>query len=566
MGKKKRGIYDTELKQDKHGYYRWIGKNQKGTRQQFRLGRNKKVAEKRLALIHLLHQQQAEAAKFYHSDWVPEFLTTAKAIGKGKKAVLPRLKLYVNDEDFIEQSPETYMKLLLALNKNGVIFEADEGRHLGEAVDSISKRQTKDRQLKSMLVGTNPDKNPTGQILADAIEAFKRHTEEKFTDHEGVLSAWGRKKLDYMKSIVEYIKQNEKGVDANTDLLNLDLADLTLTRCQQMIDSFRTRPKSIRSKFKKRLEYSSADGFRKVLVNFWDWLDLSDDWEWEKPSKFGKIETKIAELTDDETLSKKKKREEWELSDDEIKTLFNCSTPVERVLLLLGLNCAFGAAEIGGLRTSFLKLDKSEIDGIRFKTMNSSRHRLWPESIDALRFELSRRVELPQIERYRETVFINENGEPLWRKRKTGGYANGVAKRWNCLRKRVTKDDPSFRQFGFNRLRKTAAIRILRIADAEAASLILAHGVPSEDKLLKNYISIPWEKLYEAQERYGEEIRPLMTTSFDPFIERPKTYVGHGKRQTAIELRREGLTVKSIAEKIGVHVATVNRYLRDSEG
>ena len=69
---------------------------------------------------------------------------------------------------------------------------------------------------------------------------------------------------------------------------------------------------------------------------------------------------------------------------------------------------------------------------------------------------------------------------------------------------------------------KQPRLGVLELADATTASLILAHGVPSSDKLLKNYISIPWQDLYDAQLAYGEAIRPLITTEFDPFKERPR--------------------------------------------
>ena len=560
MTKKKRGSYDTKLKKDANGYFRWLGKDKKGTRQQFRLGKNKSIAERRMSLILVLFQHQSDAARFYDCDWVPEFLKSAKQIAKGKKAVLPRLKLYVNESDYMEQSPETYMKLLLVLNRNGILFEPDDDRHMNEAIESISNRQTEDRQFKSKLAGTNPAQNPTGQILIDAIESFKEATKKKFTK-EGILTAWGQKKIDSMNSVVAYVKLRPS--ESATDLLNLDLADVTLTQCQEILDSVRNRPLSIRSGFKRRLKPSSVENFKKVLNDFWSWLDLSEEWDWTYPKKFRKLETKTEGLSEDEVYQEKRLREEWEITEDEIKLLFQCCTSVERPLLLLGLNCAFGAAEIGGLRKSFVKFQTSEIDGIRFKTNNSSRHKIWPETAKALQYELNRRKTLPQLDEHSEVVFLNEDGERLWR-RVNGGYRNGVAKRWNCLRERVTKDEPLFRQFGFSRLRKTAAIRMLRIADAEAASLILAHGVPSDDKLLKNYISIPWEKLYEAQEEYRKQIRHLITTEHDPFSPMPKTYIGREKRRRTLELKANGWTARSIAQELEINESTVYRYIKDA--
>ncbi len=71
-------------------------------------------------------------------------------------------------------------------------------------------------------------------------------------------------------------------------------------------------------------------------------------------------------------------------------------------------------------------------------------------------------------------------------------------------------------------VRKTAASRVIEIADDEAASMILAHGSLSEDKLLAAYVSIPWKKLYAAQEAYGETVRPLLAAMAIPFHPSPK--------------------------------------------
>lgn len=562
----RRGAYETDLKQEKDGtYYRWLGQNQNRTKQKFRLGNNKAVARKRMSLIQLLFQSQSEAARFYGGGWVPEFLANAKLVAKGKKATLPRLKLFVNDSDFIQQSPETYAKLLLALNKHEVLFEAESPQHLSEAVSAISNRQKKDRILKSKLADTNPDKNPTGQVLCEAFTAYKAHVKAKYVDERNEITQWGKKKIDYVNSIIHYVKSSQGKSDSDFNVLEVDLADLTLECCQRVVDTFRNRPLSRRSKETERLKPKSTSGLMKELNEFWEWLDLSDQWQWERPRKFSKLNTKIAELSHDEAFEEKNKREKWNITDEEIRILFNTCTPVERVILLLGLNCAFGAAEIGCLRKGFIKFETNEIDGIRFKTLVDSRHKLWPETSKALKWELARRETLPQLEEHSEIVFLSNRGLPLWKKTKSGNASNGIARRWNSLMKRVRKDHPEFRVISFGKLRKTAAIRVLELADATTASLILAHGVPSSDKLLKNYISIPWQDLYDAQLAYGDAIRPLITTDFDPFMERPKTYVGVEKRDRAVSLRDSGMPATAIAKELGLNVATVYRYLSSQQ-
>jgi hypothetical protein len=59
-----RGSYTTDLKQDKDGaWYRWLGTDQKGTKQKFRLVRSKSEASRRIKLIQQLHDMQSDLAR-----------------------------------------------------------------------------------------------------------------------------------------------------------------------------------------------------------------------------------------------------------------------------------------------------------------------------------------------------------------------------------------------------------------------------------------------------------------------------------------------------------------------
>ncbi len=82
---------------------------------------------------------------------------------------------------------------------------------------------------------------------------------------------------------------------------------------------------------------------------------------------------------------------------------------------------------------------------------------------------------------------------------KKGYISDGGGNIWYRLIRRVRKDHPEFPSYSFNKLRKTSATRILEIADAETASMILAHKTIGEDELLHHYALLPWEKLFEAQ-------------------------------------------------------------------
>ena len=78
--------------------------------------------------------------------------------------------------------------------------------------------------------------------------------------------------------------------------------------------------------------------------------------------------------------------------------------------------------------------------------------------------------------------------------------------------------------------KKPLAIRVIEIADAEAASLILAHG--TFPRMISCYLhtSIFRGKNYTMHKRKcGESIRPLLELSSPAFEPPSKNYIGRGR-------------------------------------
>lgn len=617
-----RGSYSTELKQEKDGaWYRWLGTDNKGTKQKFRLGKNKSEASRRIKMIQQLHDMQADLARDQQildegsrsssaekplsketianyvghlldpskidtclswlsqhrpessqpqldsklqTTWLPDFLEVAKLVAKGKTPILPRAKLKVSQTDSVVESSVSYAKAVARLNQDSTNFASDS-TVIVDARNSITHQQEATRKTKSKLFGTDPDHEPTGQTVGQAIDAFIDYIRSNFTLPDGCLSPWGKTQITQLKSWKNYMSEATEQRDGNECslmLLNTDLADLTVARAQQMIQVINRRPLTFESHKTSRMKIKTAQSIHKKVRHFFDWLDLADDWNWIEPIRFRKLDYAVQSLTDSEKHIRKLAKDKWRISDDEIKTLYGLATPAERTLILLGLNCAFGAGEIGNLRTPYVKFEVPEINGIRFKTGNDTRHHLWIETVEALKWELDRRTKLPASEQSKDFVFLAEKtGLPLWHRTKSGNYNNGINKRWTGLMERVRKHHPDFHNYSFGKFRKTAAIRVIEIADPATASMLLAHGSISEDKLLSAYVSIPWQKLYAAQQAYGETVRPLFALAGDPFAAAPKDYIGP-KAQQIIELHKSGQSVSMIANSLEISRATVHRHLQ----
>lgn len=69
---------------------------------------------------------------------------------------------------------------------------------------------------------------------------------------------------------------------------------------------------------------------------------------------------------------------------DEIRAIIKSADPVLKSMILLGVNCALGAADISGLPRSAVDLQGGWIDFARVKTGVPRRCALWPETVAAL--------------------------------------------------------------------------------------------------------------------------------------------------------------------------------------
>ena len=373
----------------------------------------------------------------------------------------------------------------------------------------------------------------TGVTVRQAMETYASSIERSFRQPNGYLKPWGRTRLDQIDSIRSYLSDERFG---GRDYLALDLAGLTYSVCDEIYRVFRQRPLTLRSKLQKRMTPSSAKNLIKELGNFFDWLDGAEQYDWTLPRRFHAIKKTPDDLSAAEQYDRRIAREKLVIPDDRLSTLFEYALPIERILLLLGLNCAFAASEIGQLRIGFLKLDRGTIEGIRFKSSTETRHWLWKQTRDGLVWVLSQR-KIVKTERSDEQdiVFLTERGKPIWHPTEKGHVTDGMSNIWYRLVRRVRKDHPEFPSYSFNKLRKTSATRILEIADAETASMILAHKTISEDDLLHHYALLPWEKLYAAQRTLEEQLASVLEAGGpDPWAMKPKTYIGLAKTKKLV--------------------------------
>jgi hypothetical protein len=246
----------------------------------------------------------------------------------------------------------------------------------------------------------------------------------------------------------------------------------------------------------------------------------------------------------------------------QLATLNEYALPIERVFLLLGLNCAYGADQAGRLRVSHLRLTEGGpgfIRRIRRKKKTRSIHLLWRQTADALRWALARRRRQGHES---EFVLLTDTGRPYWSKTKGGNRSQLIPNLWGRLLGRVRKDYPDFPRLPFNSLRDTSADLIRRIGGEEIASLHLAHKHQSRDENLNRYTNPVRRRHFSALRKLERRLESVFAAAgADPWSERRRTTIGLAKVRALQGLHAQGVRVAEIARRLGVSSATVYRHL-----
>lgn len=548
-------MYKKPLQRKKDGSFeRWLGVDARGVKQVFRMPAeiSQAEADRRWQEIEALWQmiesevvdplhprQTTESA--WSAYWDEERLETAKAIARGKPATMDRRP---------GETSAAYVKRML---KTQAILESEltpsDKKSYDTGIEHLRTLIVKTNEQYGQAVGS-PGVQLTGIALATAFAAYEEEirSKQKYRTSEGKRKPWAKTQLDNIASMTGfYLKR----------FMNLDLGELTASKCAEMIDVFAARPLTQRG---TPLKFASARHFVKQLRSFFRWLNQTDTMPWDLPRKLdltAHIEFRKADVQERE----RHRRENQIISADHLKVIAEYGTPLERLYFFLALNCAYGADQLGRLQTTWIRLEESLIDGRRMKADTVSRHYLWKINIDGLKWYLSKR-------KRSGVVFVATSGKPAYHEAESGSVIDGFANRWNDLIRRIRKDKgDAFPKYSFGKIRKTAATEILRLADPHIASMLLAHHTVSEDELLRRYANLPWEDLFTAQRKLEEELKPVFDAAgSDPFGNKPKTYIGIEKTKAIFELYELGQSAYEIADQLGTTAATVYRHLQGRFG
>lgn len=365
--------------------------------------------------------------------------------------------------------------------------------------------------------------------------------EEKFDKSEGAVNDTGMTRLNMVKQLKTYLIPN-RPLSSLTDFAAVD----------QLFAVIRRRPVTFR--YQKPMAKKTASNLIGELGRFFDWLHKSPEWDWRKPPEFSEISRSPFELESDLEAESK---EVPTYTVAQLRTLFEYGTPLERLLILLGINCAFGADQIGRLRIGEIVEKKGVhfIMRVRRKQKVRGIHRLFAATVEGLRWAMKGRED--QKSAY---VLVNGKGRPLWRKTSGGNRSKDIPNAWNRLLDRVCEDQPDFPRYGFNTLRDTSANMVRRLAGPEIASVHLTHRHQSSDRNLRQYTNVPRKKLFKAHQRLERKLATVFTVQ-DAWKDREHQYISQRTIKRIRDLHEQGLPVGKIAQQTGVSKATVYRWI-----
>ena len=587
------------LKRDSKGYlYRNLGwfsqeDGQHGTQPKFLLGRDEAQAIERLRRLErmweLVEQNFEPTEVSKKPTWEDETLRIAKAISRGEHTYcLRRQNLPGKEGEDAAHADADYAGYLRAMQDAYpvITFIPDDAA----AFQNGLRKNLEMAESKQFLAdefakdARQPSVRDMRETLHKAINAFVEAIEQnpKYKNHDvspgsQPLTAWGYK----LKTVcLDFLERYE---DRPLSALS------TVESIQSLYDYWRNRPN--RKGTDRAITVKTVKHRLTGLDQFLKWLHRTDKFSWRRPEDFDGVDRSVKE-TKDEMASRARPDQVVTFSEKQLVALYqNTTTPLERLLFLLGLNCGCKQAEVGTITLGEVFLDEfhpfadmlgfqssandSFIKRVRLKTGVYGEFKLWPHTVLGLKWLIEHRGRQTKIRSGKyagepipikdsSILLTTDNGLPMYRLYESGNTSQEIPGCWRRLAKRAQIEDGTY-----SALRRTTSNFLRKTYGGEVASVFLQHGSPfGRDRLLEEYTNRPYGKLFEALDRWGERLRPMFESISDPFPEEEKkggANIPPSKIREIKQLLAAGKKKSEIARIAEVHRTTVYRYVEKSQ-
>ncbi|ADB18065.1 hypothetical protein Psta_3401 [Pirellula staleyi DSM 6068] len=515
-------------KLDKQGQYaRQIGRkradNGKVVQHKFRLGAELVEAKRREQRLRELWEQIEAEHPRGAAEWTSETLSFARQIAKGEKLIeLPQ---------FHGESPAAYAKRLHLTQKKypaiAIVAEDREAQEIGEiAIDSMHEVQALARDTVHQLsvdldsrtaVARSRSRKSTkgsGARLHEAFDAFIEWIKKDY--HREALGRVNDGGLTLIRQVGTLKEKHE-----DTALSTIDYVAVEL-----MFQFWRQRP--FRKGTKRPISRVSAENYLGLLKRFFRWLHRQPKFAWSKPDDFEEISTKVE---DDPDGLQRGLAQVKTFGLAELIKLNEVATPLERLFLLLGLNCGFGVKEIATLTVGEVVLFKghndreqellgyqttaadSFIKRVRRKSSVYGEWILFQQTVDGLQWALKRRRAMPDFSP-NAPLLLNSHGERYDKPTKGDHRNQQISNRFNDLVARIRAKDESFPKLSFGKLRKTSGNLMRDRGGGEVSGVHLCHGqAVKTDDLADAYTNRPFGKVFAALRVVEQYLQPVFAAA-----------------------------------------------------
>lgn len=483
------------------------------TQARFNFGQNPSDVEYRSALVRRLYEENCVANGA--ECWSPLALSYARMIEKGVSEIPFEMPEQLLEDDSLsdEERAAEYVFMLRHQQKifpSLKLVPADDGLFrrgvtANRKIEASALRSLYDDLVEEGTVAGNtqpPDKLVLG-TLHEALDGYAVHIQKtgpKIDD--GTLKPSQQKRLEHVKTLKEHHD-------------DMQLHELSFDRIAELLGHWTNRPKTKKG---TRYKPTAARHPMKELERFLRWLDATSEFNWEQPRGVEQISRKFTELPEDYEANNLLKKPIY--SVEQLGLINRYATQMDRLLLYTGVNCAFGAAEIGRLTKEEVLIHQTHefAERLHFETTSSDSFirfnrpkskmfgewLLWPETVDVLQWGIARSEGLKS-----QFIVCTEDGKQLYKEKKVNGQVP-FANRWDKLIDRVQKHHTDFPHLPFGTLRDTLPDVLRHRFHDELASICLAHRTAYKpDKLLEAYGNKPYGRLHSAIRELHDHFEPM---------------------------------------------------------
>ena len=500
------------LSPDANGYYRpYVGwkmpdwpQGHRRVQNRFNLGKDLTEAQRRYTRIQELYADSCRATE--EDVWSPFALGAANLLAQGVYRI-PYFCPYKPEEmddpvaeyaQLLEIERQRYPSLDIVPG-NAELFVASRKanreieRHAMSEVESILKRQgviASDRELPEEIIPGS---------LHEALDDFVT------SDIHGQNVVAGTNELTQhgTRRKQRINRQKEHSED-------IPLSSLGLDELKELVNHWRSRPPHKRSG--NPVSKAHAGNQLRELKRFFLWLDCSEKFRWQKPRGYDSIRWTVA---DDAKAKVPVHKQTY--SPLELARIAEHLDDMGKFALVVGLNCAMGAAELGRLTvkdflldhqhefSKTLKFTSTKEDSFcryfRPKSKVFGEWALWPETIKWVRWSIARANRIGS-----EVLLVDEDGRG-WYRENAPNPQYVFANMWTSVTEKLN-DLP---KYPFGSIRDTLPDELRQTVGDELASLCLSHGNRTgSDKLIDCYSNRPFGRLHRAIRNARKHYAPVL--------------------------------------------------------